>query len=153
MSEEEIRGKYKYYRKEMLSALINDEAKLTREEISVISKLIEEKESKSVVDPILDGGVMDKIIIIARWHIFFLIAAYAETFIFRQNPYGWHWIDGLVNYMIIAAAGLGVAAMLFLFFTRKFKGKFIKNSMVVSAVSIIILYIASWNYCRISAIC
>ena len=153
MSEESIRQRYKYYRKEMLANLISEEGKMSEEERKVICKIIDEKESTSEDGSIIDGGIKDKIIIFTRWHIGFLFAAYAESFIFKSNPYGWHWLDGLVNYFLIAGGGFALTALLFVFFTKKYKDKFMSNSFRFSVFATIMLYIASWNYCRISYSC
>lgn len=153
MSEESIRQRYKYYRKEMLANLISEEGKLSEEERKVICQIIEEKGITSKDSSIIDGGIKDEIIIFARWHIVFLFAAYAEPFIFKSNPYGWHWVDGLINYFLIAGGGVALSALLFVFFTQKYKNKFIRNSYKLSVIAIIILYIASWNFCRISYSC
>jgi hypothetical protein len=153
MNEDSIRQRFKYYRKEMLSNLLSNDKKFTAEEKEVIVKLIEEKEAASIDSPIIDGGIKDKAIIFMRWHIIFLAAAYVETFIFRRSSYGWHWIDGVVNYFFIAGGGLVLAALLFVFFTKKYKDNFLKNSFKLSVVATLILYIAAWNYCRISYSC
>lgn len=153
MSEESIRQRYKYYRKEMLVNLMSEESKLSEEERKVICKIIEEKSATSEDGSIIDGGIKDEIIIFARWHIIFLFAAYAESFIFNNNPYEWHWFDGLINYFLIAGGGFALTALLFVFFTKKYKDNFMRNSFKLSVVVIIILYIASWNYCRIIYSC
>lgn len=150
MSEIDYKQKYKYYKREMLESLLASEKKLHEAEILAIQILIEEKSfsdlSNSSPEVIFDGGIKDKILIATRWHVLILAINYATTFIFQT--YGFHWIDGLAYYaMSVAISAMGTFLM-FIFFTRFAKTRFVSIHIQIALAMSILLFLSTWHSCR-----
>ena len=150
MSEIDYRQKYKYYKREMLESLLVSGRKLQDAEILAIQTLIQEMPSKVdsnlPTEVIFDGGIKDKIIITTRWHLVILAINFATTFIFQK--YEFHWIDGLVYYAMSVAIGAVGTLLIFIFFTRFAKTRFVSLHIQIALVMSTLLLLSTWHSCR-----
>ena len=142
--------KYKHYKREMLESLLVSGRILQDAEVLAIQALIQEMptkvDSNLTPEAIFDGGIKDKILIATRWHVVILAINYATTFVFQK--YEFHWIDGLVYYAISVAIGAGGALLIFIFFTRFAKTRFISLHIQIALVTSTLLLLSTWHSCR-----
>lgn len=150
MNEVNYKQKYKYYKREMLESLLVSDKKLHEAEILAIQALVEEKSSNdlsnSPPEVIFDGGIKDKIIITTRWHLVIFAINFTTTFIFQK--YEFHWIDGLAYYAMSVAIGVVGALLIFIFFTRFAKKRFVSLHIQIALITSTLLLLSTWHSCR-----